>query len=113
MAGKKVRQLGVQYDAEKDLDIRVLLYLRRSALEIHDVDNRLKDILDALQGKLAGTKQMKRKPVALIRNDTQIWRVVVEKQYAKAGDDAQGWLQIRPYKAGNWRSIVSARLVRS
>jgi len=39
------------------LQIDVALYLENSALKFHDVDNRLKDIMDALQGRVGGTKR--------------------------------------------------------
>ena len=39
------------------LQIDVALYLEKSALKFHDVDNRLKDIMDALQGRAGGTKR--------------------------------------------------------
>src|SRR6266508_5622658 len=41
----------VEYDRDDHLEVVVLLYLSKGKrLLIHDVDNRLKDILDALQG---------------------------------------------------------------
>ena len=48
------------------------------ALEIHDVDNRLKDILDALQGRMGGSKAV-RKFEPIILNDRQVYRVIVNK----------------------------------
>ena len=48
------------------------------ALEIHDVDNRLKDILDALQGR-AGGSQAIRKLQPIILNDRQIYYVTITK----------------------------------
>ena len=40
---------GVEYEDDDLLDVEVLLYLKRGKRhDIHDVDNRLKDILDAL-----------------------------------------------------------------
>ena len=41
---------GVTIKRSDDLAIAVRLYLSPGALRFHDVDNRLKDILDALQG---------------------------------------------------------------
>ena len=58
--------------------VEVKLYLRGRALEIHDVDNRLNDILDALQGRAGGSKAVRKlKPIIL--NDRQVYRVVVTK----------------------------------
>lgn len=68
----------VEYGPEVKLAVEVKLHLRGRALEIHDVDNRLKDILDALQGRAGGSKAMRRlKPIIL--NDRQVYRVVVNK----------------------------------
>ncbi len=49
----------------------------RAALK-HDVDNRLKDVLDALQGRAGGSK-VSHDLDPIIPNDRQIYRVSVEK----------------------------------
>src|SRR6266436_2192598 len=50
---------GVQYDRDDHLEVVILLYLKKGKrLLIHDVDNRLKDILDALQGKFRGSTSL-------------------------------------------------------
>lgn len=75
---KAAKRQGVEYGAEAKLAVEVKLYLRGRALEIHDVDNRLKDILDALQGRAGGSKALRRlKPIIL--NDRQIYRVTITK----------------------------------
>jgi Holliday junction resolvase RusA-like endonuclease len=51
---------------------------RGRKLEVHDVDNRLKDILDALQGRMRGSKAVRRF-VPIIHNDRQVFRVVITK----------------------------------
>ena len=68
--------------------------------EIHDVDNRLKDILDALQGRFGSTRAKKR----LIKNDRYISRALIEKQPIPKAlpDDAGGKLLIRPYHPRHW-----------
>jgi Holliday junction resolvase RusA-like endonuclease len=68
----------VSFPDDAKLAVEVKLYLRGRALEIHDVDNRLKDILDALQGRMGGSKAV-RKLVPIIQNDRQVYRVVVTK----------------------------------
>ncbi len=97
----------VEYDRDDHLEVVVLLYLSKGKrLLIHDVDNRLKDILDALQGRFKGSQFHGSKPSGkrpLIGNDNQIYRVLIEKQnvpkrYPKAG----GKLLIRPYKRHRW-----------
>ena len=77
-ASKAAKIQGVEYRPEVKLAVEVKLYLRGRALEIHDVDNRLKDILDALQGRMGGSKAV-RKFEPIILNDRQVYRVVVNK----------------------------------
>ena len=73
-----VKKQGVSYPEDAKLSVEVRLYLHGRALEIHDVDNRLKDILDALQGRMGGSKAV-RKLVPIIHNDRQVYRVVITK----------------------------------
>ncbi len=72
------KKQGVSYPKDAKLAVEVKLYLRDRALEIHDVDNRLKDILDALQGRMGGSKAARRF-VPIIENDRQVYRVVITK----------------------------------
>ena len=91
---EKQRQVRVTYEASDRLELSVLLYLKGRALEIHDVDNRLKDVMDALQGRIGGSKA--RKPVSpIILNDRQIWRVVIEKREPPPQSHGLGHLTIR------------------
>ncbi|HKO44852.1 MAG TPA: hypothetical protein VJU84_16355 [Pyrinomonadaceae bacterium] len=70
---------GVEYDDDDLLDVEVLLYLTRGKRhDIHDVDNRLKDILDALQGRFRGYSPKRDR--RLIANDNKICRAVIEKR---------------------------------
>ncbi len=98
------RDDGIQYSRDESLEVVVLLYLGRrdkeKRLAIHDVDNRLKDILDALQGRLGRSSS----PERLIENDNKVRRVVMEKQLTPKGlgDDFGGKLMIRPYKRHRW-----------
>ncbi len=73
-----VKKRGVGYPEDAKLSVEVGLYLRGRALEIHDVDNRLKDILDALQGRMGGSKAV-RKFEPIILNDRQVYRVTIAK----------------------------------
>jgi Holliday junction resolvase RusA-like endonuclease len=51
------RKAGVNYKLDDLFEVVVLLYLKKGKRhDIHDVDNRLKDILDALQGRFGGSK---------------------------------------------------------
>ena len=53
---RRQRKSPVSYSENDKLEVEVRLYLENSALGMHDVDNRLKDILDALQGRAGGPK---------------------------------------------------------
>lgn len=104
----KVRQVaiksGIRYDTDDRFEVVVLLYLTKGKRhDIHDVDNRLKDILDALQGRFGGSKAIQSK-LRLIRNDRQVCRVVIEKQTIpkSLGDNAGGRLLVRPYERRRW-----------
>lgn len=100
-AGRKAR---VRYEPEDRFEVVVLLYLKKGKRhDIHDVDNRLKDILDALQGRFGGPKSIHGKS-RLINNDRQVSRVVMEKQAIpkSLGDDAGGRLLIRRYEPRRW-----------
>ena len=98
------QEAGVRYAPDEFFEVVVLLYLKKGKRHIiHDVDNRLKDILDALQGRFGGPKSVRTKR-RLIKNDNQVCRVVMEKQPIPKmyGDDAGGRLLIRPYRAHRW-----------
>ena len=91
------RTTPVKYGPSDKLEVALRLYFtnRRSA-EIHDVDNRLKDCLDALQGRVGGTKtKAVRALEPIIPNDRQIWRVIVEKALAPKQAHGRGHLTIR------------------
>jgi hypothetical protein len=63
---------GIKYHSSDKLQVIVKLYLRVRKLLITDVDNRLKDILDALQGRAGGPKNIRSlKPI--IPNDNQVY----------------------------------------
>ena len=94
------RENGVRYGPDARFEVVVLLYLKKGKRhDIHDVDNRLKDILDALQARFGGPKSARRK-YRLFQNDRQVSRVVIEKQPIpkSLSDDAGGRLLIRRYE---------------
>ena len=86
-----MRTAGFAYTDRDWLEVEVQLIMSEDMLRFHDVDNRLKDILDALQARVGGPKSV-RKLVPLIPNDFQIVRASVEKV---AGDVQGGRLTIR------------------
>ncbi len=70
---------GVQYEDGDRLEVEVLLYLKQGKRhDIHDVDNRLQDVLDALQGRFRGYASGKE--LRVIANDNKICRAVIEKR---------------------------------
>mgnify|MGYP001579338354 FL=1 len=70
--------LGITYHPLDRLELKIKLYMDGAALSFHDIDNRLKDIMDALQGRVGGSKKIRRW-FPIIPNDKQIYRVTIEK----------------------------------
>jgi len=92
------QRLDISYGVEDKLEVHVRLYLRGAALTMHDVDNRLKDILDALQGRVGGGNKRRRRP-RVILNDSQIWRAVIEKASPPPQSHGLGHLTIRGFRS--------------
>jgi hypothetical protein len=91
------QRLGVIYAPDDLLEVHLTLYMNRNSLFFHDVDNRLKDCLDALQAKTGG-RRFGEGLTPLIPNDRQIWRVVAEKGPAPRQARGRGHLMIRKLK---------------
>ncbi len=68
--------------------------MTEAMLRFHDVDNRLKDVLDALQGRVGGTKAKKGQLPPLVPNDHQIFTAVITKAVPPSGASEGGWLTI-------------------
>ena len=78
------------------VELIVTLYFDKSAVHWHDLDNRLKDIMDALQGRLGGPKSVRpRDPI--IPNDNQVYRVQIEKCVAPKQSLGKGHLTVKKY----------------
>lgn len=92
---------GIRYEPDQLLEVEVKLYMTRGKRhDIHDVDNRLKDILDALQGRFRGSGGKK---LRLIENDNKICKATIEKRptpkvFKNKKENAGGGIVIRPYK---------------
>jgi Holliday junction resolvase RusA-like endonuclease len=92
---------GIQYDSNQLFEVEVLLYMKGGKRhDIHDVDNRLKDILDALQGRFRGSAGKK---CRLIENDNKICKATIEKRPTPKSlnnkrKDTGGKILIRPYQ---------------
>ena len=95
-----MREVGARYEPGDLLELDVRIYLREASLRMHDVDNRLKDIMDALQGHVGGKGGKSRWLHALIPNDSQIRRVVIEKQTPPGQSHGLGHVIIRRHEPG-------------
>jgi Holliday junction resolvase RusA-like endonuclease len=99
---KAQKKSPVHYKETDRLEVECRLYLNTRALKNHDVDNRLKDILDALQGRAGGPKNNRKLP-PVIPNDNQIYRVIIEKFPCQAGSNGWGAVTIRRLPSVNIR----------
>ena len=92
----EAKRVGVSYRSSDKLELKVRLYLKGRALFFHDLDNRLKDIMDALQGRAGGSKKV-RTLRAIIQNDSQIYSVVIEKAKPPKQSKGFGHLVVTKY----------------
>jgi Holliday junction resolvase RusA-like endonuclease len=94
----KVQDQGaVQYSDTDKLEVEIRFHLRNPKLTILDLDNRLKDVLDALQGMI-GEKGKSGELRPIIPNDNQIYRLIAEKRLPpKADREALSTIVIRRY----------------
>ncbi len=68
---------GVGYRDSDQLELRMSLFLGARPLDVHEIDERVKDIVDALEGRIAGRRSRRR--IAPIVGGDQIRRVILEK----------------------------------
>lgn len=92
-----VQARGVFYKPVDKLELIVTLYLDQTALKFHDVDNRLKDIMDAMQGRAGGQKN-KRLLEPIIPDDHQIFKVTIEKKIPPGQSHGMGHLIVKKYR---------------
>ena len=93
-----MKEKNVIYTSKDKLEIIICLYFDESKLKVVDIDNRLKDIMDALQGHVGGKGKKKRGLKPIIPNDSQIYRVIAEKCLPPKQSHRIGHLIIRKYK---------------
>jgi len=93
----------IRYTPKDKLEIYLRLYFREPDLSKIDVDNRLKDVMDALQGQIGGAGTKRRNTKRVIRNDSQIYRVTVEKSLPPGQSQELGHLTIRKYRGPSYR----------
>jgi hypothetical protein len=106
---KRQRKSLVRYIEKDKLEVEIRLYIKGTGLTMHNVDNRLKDIMDALQGRAGGP--MKRRSLQpIIPNDRQIYRVM-DNGLPPWPSKGFGHLTIR--KFGTWKSARLSQPKRS
>jgi Holliday junction resolvase RusA-like endonuclease len=69
----------VQYSKTDKLQVEICFYLHNPKLTILDLDNRVKDVFDALQGFIYDKGKGGLTPI--IPNDNQVYRLIVEKRF--------------------------------
>ncbi len=88
---------GVGYRESDQLEVRIALRLGERPLALHDIDERVKDVIDALEGRIAGPRS-RRRIAPIVPDADQIRRIVLEKSTARAGR-AFGDLAIARFRA--------------
>jgi Holliday junction resolvase RusA-like endonuclease len=84
------KEAEVRYTKDDRLEVHVRLYMDANLLASHDVDNRAKDVLDALQG-CVGRSQL----TAIIPNDNQVFKLVIEKALPPKQSRFLGHVEVR------------------
>ena len=87
---------GVGYRDSDRLEMRVTLYLGQRDLDVHEIDERVKDIVDALEGRIAGRRSRRR--IAPIVAGGQIARVILEKDGRVPRGRPLGLLSLARYR---------------
>ncbi len=93
----------IRYTPKDKLEIYLRLYFREPDLSRIDVDNRLKDVMDALQGQVGGAGKKRPRPKRILPNDSQIYRVTVEKALPPKQSHELGHLTIGKYRGPTYR----------
>jgi hypothetical protein len=88
---------GVGYRESDQLELRVSIFLPSRPLDLHDVDERVKDIVDALEGRIAGRRSRRR--IAPIVASGQIRRVILERDTRSLRGRPFGVLTISRYRS--------------
>ena len=94
---KKLHACGVTKMKYERIELKLVLYFDKTKIKFVDVDNRLKDVMDALQARW-GSKITKKKFNPLIENDNSIYKVTVEKRIPPIQSKGLGHLLIKKMK---------------
>ena len=89
---------GVGYRDADRVEVRITLFLRERPLDLHEIDERVKDVIDALEGRIAGPRS-RRRIAPIIPSPDQIQRIVLEKAATRGRRGALGELAISRYRA--------------
>ena len=97
---KAQREAGVTYSDDDKLEVEICFHLTGFKLTKLDIDNRLKQVGDALQGFINDKGRLsngrRRKPI--VPNDNQIYRWLAEKRLPSKHDSkAPSTITIRAY----------------
>ena len=92
--------INIGFCKDDPIELMVTLYFDKLAVHWHDVDNRLKDIMDALQGRLGGPKSIKQKH-PILPNDNQVYKVNIEKRETPKQGLGKGHLVVKRYVRKN------------
>lgn len=91
-----IKDKDIEYTTHQKMELRITLNLAEPRIEFHDVDNRLKDIMDCLHGRMGGSKK-EQLYKRLIPNDRQIYKVTIENKQPPIQSHGLGHLKIRKY----------------
>jgi len=89
---------GVGYRDADRVEVRITLSLGERALDLHEIDERVKDVIDALEGRIAGPRS-RRRIAPIIPSAGQIQRIVLERSGGRGRRGALGELAITRYRA--------------
>ena len=107
-SGRAAKERSVVYTPDDRLELEVVLYLDEIQLRFHDLDNRVKDIMDALQGRVGGGSG----PSAytpIIPNNHQIHRLTVEKKLPSGQSHGLGHVTVRRHEGDARRKTGALR----
>lgn len=89
---------GVGYRDADRVEVRVTLFLGERPLDLHEIEERVKDVIDALEGRIAGPRS-RRRIAPIIPSPDQIQRIVLERSGGRGRRGALGELAISRYRA--------------
>ncbi|HEV8229566.1 MAG TPA: hypothetical protein VGQ86_06380 [Candidatus Limnocylindria bacterium] len=88
---------GVGYRESDQLELRIALFLGHRSLDIHEIDERVKDVIDALGGNIAGPRS-RRRIAPIIPTPEQVRRIILEKDTRSLRGRPLGQLSISRYR---------------